>query len=280
MISLLKDAIQEGRLVQDGVVKIPFLSDHQLNELRRFHSEIHPNGQLPKVFDNIYMTSWCPDLPYKLAIKEKLEEVFHQAYERHFQHFRSLNHVFIIKNPGKETTFNIHQDWSVVDETQWPSYNIWVPLEDVDEQSGAMWIIKKSHRLTANIRGAGQLFPNYMDAMDQLRPYMVNFPMKAGEALVFRHSTIHGSPPNVSNKPRVVAAASIIPSEAPLRIHFQAIGSNQIEVVSPGDHFIYYYDSLREDSIKAPPPGQQVELLPADDYQQLSVPEIIRILEQ
>ena len=138
---------------------------------------------------------------------------------------------------------------------------------------------QKSHRLTANIRGAGQLFPNYMDAMEELRPYMANFPMKAGEALVFRHSTIHGSPPNLSDQPRVVAAASIIPAQADLRIHFQAIGSDKIEVVSPEDDFIYHYDSLREDSVKAPPPGRKIEQLSASNYRQLSVPEIIEIIQ-
>lgn len=279
MISLLKDTSREEQLRQDGVLKIPFLSNDQLEELRQFHRSIHPDGQLPKVYDNIYMTSWCSDLDYKLAIKEKLEAIFQQAYTHHFQNYRSLNHVFIIKNPGQETTFNIHQDWSVVDETQWPSYNVWVPLQDVDEHSGAMWIIKKSHRLTANIRGAGQLFPNYMDAMNELRPYMVNFPMKAGEALVFRHSTIHGSPPNLSDQQRVVAASSIIPAEADLRIHFQAIGGDQIEVVSPEDDFVFKYESLREDSVKAPPPGRKIEQVSANDYRQLSVPEIIEIIK-
>lgn len=279
MINLFQDPQLSALLERDGVAKIPFLNDEQLSELQAFQRQIHPNGQLPKVYDNIYMTTWCPDSRYKQAIKQKIEQIFAQAYARHFQHFRSLNHVFIIKNPGRETTFNIHQDWSVVDETMWPSYNIWVPLQDVDEDSGAMWIIKKSHRLTANIRGAGQLFPNYMDAMEELRPYMVNFPMKAGEALVFRHSTIHGSPPNLSDQPRVVAAASIIPAQADLRIHFQAIGSDQIEVVSPEDDFIYHYDSLREDSVKAPPPGRKIEQLSANNYRQLSVPEIIELIQ-
>jgi len=265
----------EQALIEDGVVKIPFLDRGQLVELQAFQRAIHPNGQLPKVYDNIYMTTWCPDSEYKLAIKQKIEGIFAQAYARHFQHFRSLNHVFIIKNPGQETTFAIHQDWSVVDETRWPSYNIWVPLQDVDEDSGAMWIIKKSHRLTANIRGAGQLFPNYMDSMEELRPYMTSFPMKAGEALVFRHSTIHGSPPNLSDQPRVVAASSIIPKEAELRIHYQAIGGEQIEVVSPADDFIYNYKSLREESVKAPPPGQKLEQIPASDYRQLSITEIL-----
>lgn len=279
MINLLQDPQLAALLERDGVAKIPFLSEEALRELQTFQRQIHPNDQLPKVYDNIYMTTWCPDLAYKLVIKQKIEQIFEQAYAQHFQHFRSLNHVFIIKNPGQETTFNIHQDWNVVDETKWPSYNIWVPLQDVDEHSGAMWIIKKSHRLTANIRGAGQLFPNYMDAMEELRPYMVNFPMKAGEALVFRHSTIHGSPPNLSDQPRVVAAASIIPAQADLRIHFQAIGSDKIEVVSPEDDFIYHYDSLREDSVKVPPPGRKIEQLSANNYRQLSVPEIIEIIQ-
>ncbi|MEM7105957.1 MAG: phytanoyl-CoA dioxygenase family protein [Bacteroidota bacterium] len=278
MMRLLKSPELDQCISKDGVVLVDFLNQDQLEELRAFYQNLHPDGSWPNLYDNIHMTIWCNDKSYKFKVKEKLESVFAASYERLFENYRALNHVFIVKKPGRETTFNIHQDWSVVEEEKYPSFNVWVPLEDVDETTGAMWIIKKSHRLKANIRGAGQLFPNYMDAMDHLRPYMTNFPMKAGQALLFYHATIHGSPPNTGRMPRVVAAASVLPQDVPFHIHFQKPGSEIIEVYSPEDEFMYNYDRLREESVFRPPGGKKVSEFSAANYQPLSVDEIIEVI--
>ena len=60
-----------------------------------------------------------------------------------------------------------------------------MPLQDVNENNGAMWILKKSHNINRPIRGAGYLFPNYGPILEELKKRATLFSMKAGEALIF-----------------------------------------------------------------------------------------------
>ena len=243
----------EKQLQEDGVIKVPFLNADELKRAREFYSELHGTNDPPAMYDGIHMTIWCNDLDYKLKVKDTLHDIFMPAADRTFTNYRAVSQQFIVKRQGKDTTFPVHQDWSIVDETKFCSFNMWVPLQDVDADNGAMWIIKRSHNINRKIRGAGCLFPNYVPIIDDLKPYMTSYPMKAGEALLFYHNTIHGSPANTLDSPRVVVQVSILPKQAPFHIYFQKQPGTPLEVHHPIDDFTYYYTRLREDSEMAPP---------------------------
>jgi hypothetical protein len=240
-------------LLKEGVIQIPFLDEIALQKIKLLYSSSHDNGHPKSFFEGIHMTIWDNDTQYKLSIREGLEKILTPYFESVFKDYRAISQQFIVKLPGKKTTFPVHQDWSIVNENNYFSLNIWIPLEDVDEYNGAMWIVKGSHILKQPIRGAGSLFPNYFQFLDDLKPYITSFSMKAGEALIFYHSTIHGSPPNSSESPRITIQTSVIPKTAPLEIYFQPPGQNFIEVHHPQDNFNFYYENIREDSaVKAP----------------------------
>ncbi|PSR12542.1 MAG: hypothetical protein DA408_10625 [Bacteroidetes bacterium] len=277
MRSLLKNPQYAQELRTNGVVKVPFLSTDEVAELRTFEAAVHPGGVLPRVYDNIYMTTWCSDTAYKLAIKEKIAHVFAAAGQRLFDDSRIINEVFIIKQPGEETTFPVHQDWSSVDETAYEAINIWVPLHPVDENNGAMWILPKSHRIKTPVRGAYPIFPNYGKHLAAIQPGIKFYPLQAGEALLFYQSTIHGSPANRAATARIVAAAAVLPAEAPLRINFRSATTNEILVVNPADDFPFHYERLREESTRFPPPGPVVERLPLSAYREPDLAEILTL---
>lgn len=250
---LIIDEQVEKTLQNEGVVKIPFLLAEELKAIKGLYRDLHGDNDPPAMFDGIHMTIWCNDMDYKLRIKNELNRLLASAYNRIFKNYRAISHQFIVKRQGQDTTFPVHQDWSIVDENRFVSFNMWVPLQDVDQSNGAMWIIKKSHNIKRKIRGAGYLFPNYISILPDLRPYMTNYAMQAGEALLFYHNTIHGSPANTSNGTRAVLQSSIIPEDAPLHIYFQKDELSGLEVHHPADDFTYYYKNLREDSVMRPP---------------------------
>jgi len=260
--NMVQDANLRELLQKDGVVKIPFLTPDELVCLQTFYHEMHGKDNPPSLHHGIHMTIWHHDTAYKLKIKNRISEILREASDRVFQDYRAINHQFIVKIGGNETTFPVHQDWSVVDENLYGSLNIWIPLLDVDETNGAMWIVKGTHKTGRKIRGAGYLFPNYHPVLDSLKPYMTSFPMKAGEALLFYHSTIHGSPLNGGDCERAVVQASILPKEAPLQIYFQKDAGSPLEVHFPEDDFSYYYKNIREDSQTSGPTGPPAKLLP------------------
>jgi hypothetical protein len=250
---VFKSLVLADTLKKDGVVKISFLDNIALESIQSLYRTAHPTGHPTSFFDGIHMTIWDENDQYKTSIRKQLEEILKPFFDAHFMNYRALSQQFIVKLPGKETTFPVHQDWSIVNERDYFSLNIWIPLQDVDSTNGAMWIVKGSHRLQQPIRGAGSLFPNYFPLLEEMKPYMTSFPMKAGEALIFYHSTIHGSPQNLSDQPRLTVQVSVLPQEAPMEIYFQPIGSTAIEVHHPDDNFNFHYANIREESVtKAP----------------------------
>lgn len=276
--SLFINAEYEVLLRQDGAVKIPFLLPEELEEVKQFYNSLHGQADPPAMYDGIHMTIWCADIEYKLNVKQVLNEIFAAACNRTFKDYRAVGPQFIVKRQGKHTTFPVHQDWSVVDENKYYSFNLWVPLQDVNANNGAMWIIKGSHRIQRKVRGAGCLFPNYIPVLDKLGPYMTNYPMKAGEALLFYHNTIHGSPANVTADTRAVVQISVLPHDAPFHIYFQKEPGAQLEVYRPSDDFTYYYGRLREDSEMAPPDKQAIQVLPSYTNKPVTLDEIIEAI--
>jgi hypothetical protein len=267
-------------LLRDGVVKIPFLTPEELKELHQFYWQMHPSGVPPALYDGIHMTTWHGDLDYKLKIKEGLQKVVEKACQRTFKNYRAISQQFIVKLKGDETTFPIHQDWSIVNESKYFSFNLWIPLQDVNESNGAMYIVKGSHRIDQKIRGAGMLFPQYFPWIDALKPFTEQFELEAGEALLFYHSTIHGSPFNQSDKPRIVVQVSILPEKAPLEIYFQKSPESSLEVHYPDDSFNFHYESLREESEIRPPTNQAAEIWKGFQAKEVSLKDIIEVLSK
>lgn len=258
---IFKDKKLQSELEENGFVVVPFLKEEELNALCQFYRNEHHYQDPPNFIENIHMTSWCSDADYKRNITVGLSTVFQEASHRFFENFRRLNHVFIVKKSGQQTTFKVHQDWNVVDETKYQSVNVWVPLHDVDESAGALWVLKGSHRINRKIRGAGYLFPEYGNYTNELEKAAVSIKLKAGEAIVFYHSVIHGSPPNLSGKNREAACFTVIPKEAPLCIYFQPSMNDALEVHQPEDDFMFNYTDLRKESRQIAPTKNAIKKL-------------------
>ena len=56
------------------------------------------------------------------------------------------------------TELPLHQDWNIVNELQDVVYLIWIPIQDVDENNGTLFLIEKSHLLFENYRSGS--FPS------------------------------------------------------------------------------------------------------------------------
>lgn len=258
MENLFRNADLEGQMDERGVVTVPLLNAEEVQAIRDFYDELHPDGIPPQMRDGIHMTIWCSDYDYKVRVRERLKEIVMPACERAFKDFRIVTPVFIVKRKGGDTKFPIHQDWNVVDEEKHRAFNVWIPLHPVDAENGSLWHVPGSHRLPTTVRGAGLLFPNLYDIEDHVRPVMHSLSLNAGQAMVFYHRLIHGSPPNQNDQPRIVVSFSVLPKEVPMHIYFQPDVKSPLQVFHPPDDFIYHFENVRDDTDKVPPVGQLV----------------------
>lgn len=262
MEELFQNTDLHSELDEKGVLTHPLLNAAEVEDLRSFYNELHPDGIPPQMRDGIHMTIWCSDRAYKEKIREKLMSVLQPACERVFKDFRVVSPVFIVKRKGSDTTFPIHQDWNVVDEEKHRAFNVWIPLHPVDADNGSLWHVPGSHRLPTVVRGAGLLFPNLYGIQNHIGPAMHSLSLEAGQAMIFYHRLIHGSPPNTAEQPRIVISFSLLPKEVPLHIYFQKDEKSPLQVYHPDDQFIYRFDNVRDDTPFVPPGGQLVEERP------------------
>jgi len=251
----------QKEIEEKGFLPLPFFTANELAKANKLYQELHPDGTPPQMRNGIHMTYWCSDREYKVYIKEQLLQIVTPAANRLFTHFRCVNPVFIVKIGDVNTTFPIHQDWSIVDETQYQAYNVWIPLHDVNEHNGGLWMVKGSHKLANYVRGAGVLFPDLSSIEEYIKPIITPVPLKAGDAVFFYHRTIHGSPPNLTASPRIAVSFSVLPKEVSLQIYFQKNEESELEAYEVEDNFIYNYENVRDDTPNIPPIGNRVKVL-------------------
>ncbi len=257
--ALLKDPALQHELNEKGFVTVQVLNEAELNELRSYYADIHPNGA-PEKFDGIHMTTWCANLDYKLGVANRLSEIYRKPCEAVFENYRTLNNVFIVKDSG-QTPFKVHQDWNVVDEQENFAINVWIPLYDITKNEGGLWVVEGSHKIDRHVRGSAYLFPNYTQFNDELEKSAKSVSLKAGEAIIFYVNIIHGSPPNHGETERIATCFCVIPKDAPLNIYFQKKAGDPLEVHSPEDDFMYHYKQLRTESFERAPTDKPVTIL-------------------
>ena len=156
-------------------------------------------------------------------ILNKLFEVAVPKLKPYFKNAKPFVGSFVIKECNPTSIVPVHQDWSFVeDEDKYCSVTCWIPLVDVDIDNGALGVIKGSHNYFKNLRPSPspQVPSPISEHMFTVFPYLHLIDMKAGEALIFDNRTFHGSPPNVTDKPRIAFGIGFTQEEAQLAHYY------------------------------------------------------------
>jgi hypothetical protein len=194
-----------------------------------------------------------------VSYKRRVDSIVRSALQPHldqtFDHQRALPCNFIAKWPSGMSGFGLHQDLTLVDEEQHRSVEVWVALDDTNERNGQLWMVPGSHRwLPRNIRGIngfGFAFAGVTHRIIERHSRPV--PVRAGEAVVFDHATLHFSLPNRSDHRRLVAITDLIPAEAQ-HLHFFGDGSGSIDVYEIDESF---WTDNNPFTLWKPPPAAQ-----------------------
>lgn len=102
------------------------------------------------------------------------------------------------------TSFPLHQDSQYYGSKTEPItiVTIWIPLIDVNEKNGCLWVIPGSHKwgLLPSARGEDQNMRSFENVEERGDP--VPIPMNYGDILAFHNLTFHASKVNNSNSVR------------------------------------------------------------------------------
>lgn len=236
---------------RNGYVVVDFLSAQACQRLLEFWRAT-PSDLEQVSFSNTIMSR---DVAYRRSVHEAVAEAFRPAADALLDDYRLCLCSFNAKLPREEMgVVELHQDWTFVDESQYRSIGMWCPLVDVDGRNGCLRVVPGSHRLNSHPRGFFEMFP-YKELLDCFEQrYLVEVPMRAGQAFVYTQSLFHSSQVNLSDRIRVAAGGLAIPREAKLRFIMRDVQNdpNRLTVYEVGDEFYlkHMYGSIPGDGVE------------------------------
>jgi hypothetical protein len=204
-------------LDNQGYFVVPLLSAFEVDNLIAFHSEA------PKQDGAFTATAHLEETSIRQSISNKLKNAIDPYLNDLVQGANVLGASFVVKSSGHNEMLQPHQDWNIVDERYYRSYNIWIPLRNTNIENGAVMVMPKSHKWITTIRH--QSIPcAFREVYNELIQHMITLEIPAGHALIYDHALIHASHANVSNESRIAIAAGMKSQEADMFFYWNENG--------------------------------------------------------
>lgn len=257
--AIFKDSALQAAFDKNGFVKIPFLSEDQIEELDALFDELHP--ELPA--EGFISGSYSSDMEYKQKASDHFKRIFHDSYERYFQNYTAFGGSFLFKMPSENSDLVLHQDWTIVDEEKAVALNCWVPLCDTDVNNGTLMVVPGSHYPNFPVHRAPTLDFWFNGNDDLIREKLVAMNAKAGEAVILNQSLIHYSPPNRSGKIRKAITSGIKTKNAPMQFFYfdRAKQKPHLDIYAMDENFLIMFDDFGSDIFLPPKNGKKLKTI-------------------
>lgn len=209
---------------QNGFVRWPLLNEKQVQLLVDGYAGVaqkHRDIPIPFV-----STSHSNDADLIRQVNDLILSVTEKEIEKHLEDYTILFSNFLLKKAAENSASDPHQDVTLVDEKRFLSFSIWIALTDTTPQNGCLRMLSGSHKLPNGIRPNPSYPWRYRAVIPRLQKKMIDCPMKKGEAMLFAHSTIHGSTANQTTGERLAAVIALYPREAET-FHYHLSDYNQ-----------------------------------------------------
>ena len=196
--------------LRQGFVVLDLASNEKISQLSDIYSTFFKDNQ-----PGFYSSSFIENNESRTEINRQIQAVLTDEISGVCEPHKSLGACFLTKNNEVFGEMPPHQDWTIVEEPDFHAVTIWIPLQDVDYNNGALQVIPGSHLFSKALRS-----PSLEDPLrflyDEIKSDLVTIPLKKGQAIAFSHALIHASPANRSQQIRIAATYGFIPQKADL----------------------------------------------------------------
>lgn len=276
MPRLFADVDVQERFDRHGFVVVPFLSEPELDSLWELYRSLElPVGEL------LHVTLMLDDGSLRHQVSEEVIARLVGPLRRHITDPQPIVGLFFVKPPTLQSEFEVHRDWTMVDENIAMTAKVWCPLTRTDVSNGTLHVMPGSHRLGPTWRGKN--VPKEIMGLERqiAREHLIPVPCERGEAIIFDNRVIHWSPANESGVIRPVAALYVSPPGAELFHYFvdgagclrrKRVGREFFEDMTVGDVTSEEMDG----SVKVPAllPRFRLEHLPRRGPERLAEPVV------
>lgn len=224
-----KDSRLAEQYVKDGFVVVPQVISEEIIRSLLLNSEefIH------SIHGKFAYSTMILDEDDNLKIHEQSQKILHSVLEQLFVEYKTYSSTYLVKAAQTGSEMKLHQDWSFTDENIFLPATLWLPLQNVDQENGAMFLIKNSHTFFNN-RRSHSLATARIESNGILKKFVETIELKQGDLLLFNPAIFHGSHPNYSSQHRLAFTMTIMPKEAPF-LYYHHWKKNKIQVLKLED---------------------------------------------
>ena len=229
------DALNETFREQGYVILKNFLPKSVPQSLTKWYER-----NLPEINSGFHTSIHSNDFSHRRSVTAEVRGHLDGKLSEVLNDYRPVFSSFTVKEPDTNSGFDLHLDWSMVDEKKFTSITVWTPLVDITDCNGYLWLLERSHRFHYTIRGGPGLnlwcekLPTQWKEKFQLK----RIKLSQGDVLIYDHRLFHGSPPNTSEKRRLAINHTLIPAEAN-SLHYQFEGHAKVYAVEVADDFYH-----------------------------------------
>lgn len=258
--SIIKSESLKNTIHENGYTVEGNIGAENIDKLLALYKELH-NFNTPQG-GNFY-SLYSNDIVYRKKVHDTIGKILYPLYDTLFTNYKSVINSFIIKVPGPESEFTLHQDSTGLDEMKYSPLSLWIPLQDTNLENGTLCLLPKSHRFFHPYRGISFASP-FHHFEDLLRTYLIPLELKAGDIVMFDNRTVHYSHLNKSNADRVVVMSGLFPKEAEIEACYrdESNPDNPIEVYRMEEDFLLTNTAFFNDCTARPTRGNVVRTVP------------------
>lgn len=212
-------------LDQHGFGKINFTTPEKIDELKQlYQSSLFDDG-----VNGMTVSHNRGGYERSRFIHEEIFKILNPDVKRHFPGYRFFLSHFVVKHAGNQDSFQLHQDWNIVDEEKFKSFQIWIPFDLSYPENGGMFFIPGSHHFNKSLRSGSFGIPR-IQIDKSIYPYLSYARLFPGQALVFGNNTFHGSFSNITAESRICALINIVEENAQTLYYHLNKKSNTTEI--------------------------------------------------
>jgi hypothetical protein len=245
-----EDNLQE-EFEKNGFVILDFYTSDEVQYLLNLYRELHPEDE-----KGFFPSTFSKDKKYRITADEEIRKVGNRSIENYLTDITIVCGSFIVKSPGEDSVMNVHQDMTLIDESEFTGVNIWCPLIDLTDTNGLLYALPGSHRIFPTYRGSS--VPTiYQDVYDDVKKYSKPIYLKAGQAIFFDQSILHWSKPNLSSEVRPVTNTYFTNKNARFQTCYydKEKYGNKVEIFSQNDSFMTDFEQFGDNIYDRPKIG-------------------------
>lgn len=268
--SILKDEAQNKALAEKGYTVFPFLKPDAVEQLASYYLEFQKEEP-----SHFYSSTHSADMAFRKKTSDFINTILSPLVPDVLVDYKLLGGAYVVKPAHGKGILQPHQDWNLVDERKSRSYNLWIPLVDVDVKNGAVFVLAGSHARLNTYRGPG--IPSAFKEVEQhIWQKLEPLPMKAGEALFYDHALLHGSPANTSDRVRIGIVCGVIPKDVAMQLH--ALQDGKIQTFQCNESFFLEKDPIKDihQLQKLNNHSPNARTLSMEDFNRLFFPEPVK----